>query len=74
MLEKRPRFGLIMLAAGLSRRMGGPNKLLQLYRGKPLLAHALRGGEDMEFFDRVAVEKILFRHGDDFPLPEKVGH
>ena len=42
LLEKRPRFGLIMLAAGLSRRMGGPNKLLQPYRGKPLLAHALR--------------------------------
>ncbi|MGC2397906.1 MAG: NTP transferase domain-containing protein, partial [Rhodomicrobium sp.] len=31
-----------MLAAGLSRRMGGPNKLLQSYRGKPLLSHALR--------------------------------
>ena len=55
MLEKRPRFGLIMLAAGLSRRMGGPNKLLQLYSGVPLLAHALRVGEEIEFADRVAV-------------------
>ena len=44
-----------MLAAGLSRRMGGPNKLLQPYRGKPLLAHALRVGEEIEFADRVAV-------------------
>ena len=44
-----------MLAAGLSRRMGGPNKLLQPYRGKPLLAHALRIAEEIEFADRIAV-------------------
>jgi len=44
-----------MLAAGLSKRMGGPNKLLQPYRGKPLLAHALRIAEDIEFADRIAV-------------------
>jgi len=44
-----------MLAAGLSRRMGGPNKLLQAYLGKPLLAHALKIAEEIEFFDRVAV-------------------
>ncbi len=44
-----------MLAAGLSRRMGGPNKLLQRYRGKPLLAHALRIAKDIEFADRIAV-------------------
>ena len=44
-----------MLAAGLSRRMGGPNKLLQSYRGRPLLAHALRIAEEFEFRDRVAV-------------------
>jgi molybdenum cofactor cytidylyltransferase len=44
-----------MLAAGLSRRMGGANKLLRPYRGKPLLAHALRIAEDIEFGDRIAV-------------------
>ena len=44
-----------MLAAGLSWRMGGPNKLLQPYRGKPLLAHALRVAEEIEFADRIAV-------------------
>jgi molybdenum cofactor cytidylyltransferase len=44
-----------MLAAGLSRRMGGPNKLLQPYRGKPLLSHALRVAEEIEFADRIAV-------------------
>ena len=55
MLEKASRFGLIMLAAGLSRRMGGPNKLLRSYQGKPLLAHALGAAEKIEFLDRIAV-------------------
>ena len=55
MLEPQPKFGLILLAAGLSRRMGGPNKLLQPYRGKPLLAHALAGAGEMDFIDRIAV-------------------
>ncbi len=49
------KLGLIVLAAGLSRRMGGPNKLLQSYRGAPLLAHALRIGEEIGFADRLAV-------------------
>ena len=31
----------IVLAAGRSSRMGGPNKLLQEFRGKPLLRHAV---------------------------------
>ena len=44
-----------MLAAGLSRRMGGPNKLLRSYQGKPLLAHALGAAEKIEFLDRIAV-------------------
>jgi molybdenum cofactor cytidylyltransferase len=44
-----------MLAAGLSLRMGGPNKLLRSYRGKPLLAHALEAAEEIEFLDRIAV-------------------
>jgi len=55
LLERASRFGLIMLAAGLSRRMGGPNKLLQSYQGKPLLAHALGAAEQIEFRDRMAV-------------------
>ena len=55
MLEKPLRLGLIVLAAGLSRRMGGPNKLLQPYRGKPLLAHALKIAEEIDFLDRIAV-------------------
>ena len=55
MLEKASRFGLIVLAAGLSRRMGGPNKLLRCYQGRPLLAHALGAAEQIEFLDRIAV-------------------
>lgn len=34
-------FAAIVLAAGLSRRMGGPNKLLMAHRGKPLIAWAV---------------------------------
>jgi molybdenum cofactor cytidylyltransferase len=44
-----------MLAAGLSQRMGGPNKLLLPYQGKPLLAHALKITEEIELRDRIAV-------------------
>ncbi len=55
MVGTSPTFGLIVLAAGLSRRMGGPNKLLQPYRGKPLLAHALKIAGEVDFLDRIAV-------------------
>ncbi len=50
-----PQFDLIVLAAGLSRRMGGPNKLLHTYRGKPLLTHALETASHLDFADRVIV-------------------
>ena len=40
-MEAPVKFGAIILAAGLSTRMGGPNKLLQPYRGRPLLTYAL---------------------------------
>jgi molybdenum cofactor cytidylyltransferase len=35
-----PRFGVAVLAAGLSSRMRGDNKLLRAYRGLPLVAWA----------------------------------
>lgn len=35
------QLGAVVLAAGLSSRMQGENKLLKVWRGKPLLAHCL---------------------------------
>jgi molybdenum cofactor cytidylyltransferase len=35
--------------------MGGPNKLLQFYRGEPLLVHALKSAGDFDFVDRLVV-------------------
>ncbi|MFO1148541.1 MAG: nucleotidyltransferase family protein [Alsobacter sp.] len=40
MSEAAP-FAALVLAAGRSTRMGGPNKLLQDWRGKPLVRHAV---------------------------------
>jgi xanthine dehydrogenase accessory factor len=42
--ERRPepRFGALVLAAGLSRRMGAPNKLLLSLDGEPLIVRSVR--------------------------------
>src|SRR5216684_2638011 len=37
-----PRIGALLLAAGQSRRMGGPNKLLAEVDGTPMVAHVAR--------------------------------
>lgn len=37
-----PRFAAVVLAAGLSRRMGAPNKLLLTLGGEPLIARTVR--------------------------------
>jgi molybdenum cofactor cytidylyltransferase len=37
-----PRIGAVLLAAGQSRRMGGPNKLLAEVDGSPMAAHVAR--------------------------------
>jgi molybdenum cofactor cytidylyltransferase len=37
-----PRIGALLLAAGQSRRMGGPNKLLAEIDGTPMVAHVAR--------------------------------
>jgi molybdenum cofactor cytidylyltransferase len=37
-----PRIGALLLAAGQSRRMGGPNKLLAELDGAPMVAHVAR--------------------------------
>lgn len=36
-----PKFAAVVLAAGRGTRMGGPNKLLELLHGKPVLRHAV---------------------------------
>lgn len=38
-------FGALVLAAGRSRRMGGPNKLLLAHRGRPLIAWAFEAAK-----------------------------
>ncbi len=48
-------FAIVLLAAGLSRRMGGPNKLLQPYRGAPLLTHALGAADEAGLAERLIV-------------------
>jgi molybdenum cofactor cytidylyltransferase len=40
--QQAPRVAIVVLAAGRSRRMGGPNKLLQEADGQPLVVHAVR--------------------------------
>lgn len=40
--QQAPRVAVLVLAAGRSTRMGGPNKLLQEADGLPLVAHAVK--------------------------------
>ena len=51
--------GVVVLAAGLSRRMGGPNKLLMLWRGKPMAEHVLDVADTLP-----SVPKVLVVHRD----------
>ncbi|MGI9306856.1 MAG: NTP transferase domain-containing protein [Gammaproteobacteria bacterium] len=38
----KPKIGALLLAAGISKRMPGKNKLLMPWRGKPLIFHAAK--------------------------------
>ncbi len=40
-VQKAPRVVGVVLAAGQGKRMGGPNKLLAPFRGKPMVRHAV---------------------------------
>lgn len=40
--QAAPRVAVLLLAAGRSTRMGGPNKLLQEVQGAPLVVHAVK--------------------------------
>ena len=51
----RPRIAGILLAAGLSRRMGGRNKLLEPLFGKPLVRHAAEALAATPFARRIVV-------------------
>ena len=51
------RYGAVVLAAGLSRRLPGENKLLRDYRGQPLLAHALMTVARLGLGDAVVVTR-----------------
>lgn len=48
-------YGAVVLAAGFSRRLPGEDKLLKLYRGQPLLAHALATVAEVGLGDAVVV-------------------
>ncbi len=48
-------YGAVVLAAGFSRRLPGEDKLLKLYRGRPLLAHALATVAGLGLGDTVLV-------------------
>ena len=56
--------GLIILAGGLSTRMGEPKALLPWVNGESLISHALRKGLEADVHD------ILISVGDD----EQLGH
>lgn len=58
------KLGLIILAGGLSTRMGQPKALLPWVNGESLISHALRKGLDAD------VQDILISIGDD----EVLGH
>lgn len=45
----------IILAAGLSRRMGAANKLLTKWRGKPLLRHVVDAAQDSDLDELLLV-------------------
>ena len=58
------KLGLIILAGGLSSRMGQPKALLPWVNGESLISHALRKGLEADVHD------ILISIGDD----EQLGH
>ncbi|MCL1917052.1 MAG: nucleotidyltransferase family protein [Peptococcaceae bacterium] len=53
-MKEASRVSAILLAAGLSRRMGR-DKLLLPYRGKPLISHALSLISNLAFHEKIVV-------------------
>lgn len=73
-------FAVVLLAAGRSSRMGGPNKLLQDFRGKPLVRHAaeaalasgaspviaVTGHQEAQVREALAGLPLTFVHNSDY--------
>lgn len=53
--DKAPTFSAVVLAAGLSRRMGAPNKLLLPVRGQPMIRQVLESVLGASFVEVVVV-------------------
>jgi molybdenum cofactor cytidylyltransferase len=80
MPKQSSRFVAIILAAGSSQRMGGPNKLLLPWKGEPLAVHAMQaacasaaeqvilvtGRDGDEIAALYAHPKIVRAHNDHF--------
>jgi molybdenum cofactor cytidylyltransferase len=49
------KLGVLVLAAGLSTRLGGPNKLLKMWRDKPLVSHVFALANEVRSHCRVAI-------------------
>ncbi|MFZ5783888.1 MAG: NTP transferase domain-containing protein [Pseudomonadota bacterium] len=53
--QQAPRVAVLVLAAGRSTRMGGPNKLLAEAHGQPLVAHAVKAALASQAIEVVVV-------------------
>jgi molybdenum cofactor cytidylyltransferase len=53
--QKAPRVAVVVLAAGRSTRMGGPNKLLQEADGQALVVHAVKAAHASQAVEVVVV-------------------
>jgi molybdenum cofactor cytidylyltransferase len=49
------KLGVLVLAAGLSTRLGGPNKLLKMWRDKPLVSHVFALANEVSSYRQVAI-------------------
>jgi molybdenum cofactor cytidylyltransferase len=53
--QQAPKVAVLLLAAGRSTRMGGPNKLLQEANGAPLVVHAVKAARASQAVEVVIV-------------------
>ncbi len=53
--DKQQKVGVVIVAAGSSRRMGGVNKVLALLGGKPILAWAIDAFQRCTHIDQIVV-------------------